>query len=102
MYPYIGILDVERYTEIFTGSYPTKEEASKAEKSYLSNAMQHWRFYYGYQKGKWEKTKVEFYRDTEKRFMSDKITITEYDVFANRQNKGVYLLFIANGAGTDS
>ena len=35
MYPYIGILDVERYTEIFTGSYPTKEEASKAEKSYL-------------------------------------------------------------------
>ena len=40
MYPYIGILDVERYTEIFTGSYPTKEEASKAEKSYLSNAMQ--------------------------------------------------------------
>ncbi len=56
MYPYIGILDV----------------------------MQHWRFYYGYQKGKWEKTKVEFYRDTEKRFMSDKITITEYDVFANR------------------
>ena len=30
------------------------------------------------------KTKVEFYRDTEKRFMSDKITITEYDVFANR------------------
>ena len=44
MYPYIGILDVERYTEIFTGSYPTKEEASKAEKSYLSNAMQHWRF----------------------------------------------------------
>lgn len=46
--------------------------------------MQHWRFYYGYQKGKWEKTKVEFYRDTEKRFMSDKITITEYDVFANR------------------
>ena len=59
-------------------------EASKAEKSYLSNAMQHWRFYYGYQKGKWEKTKVEFYRDTEKRFMSDKITITEYDVFANR------------------
>ena len=48
------------------------------------------------------KTKVEFYRNTEKRFMSDKITITEYDVFANRQNKGVYLLFIANGAGTDS
>lgn len=46
--------------------------------------MQHWRFYYGYQNGKWEKTKVEFYRDTEKRFMSDKITITEYDVFANR------------------
>lgn len=84
MYPYIGILDVERYTEIFTGSYPTKEEASKAEKSYLSNAMQHWRFYYGYQNGKWEKTKVEFYRDTEKRFMSDKITITEYDVFGNR------------------
>ena len=84
MYPYIGILDVERYTEIFTGSYPTKEEASKAEKSYLSNAMQHWRLYYGYQNGKWEKTKVEFYRDTEKRFMSDKITITEYDVFANR------------------
>ena len=71
MYPYIGILDVERYTEIFTGSYPTKEEASKAEKSYLSNAMQHWRFYYGYQNGKWEKTKVEFYRDTEKRFMSE-------------------------------
>ena len=29
MYPYIGILDVERYTEIFTGSYPTKEEAPK-------------------------------------------------------------------------
>ena len=77
-------------------------DPSKAEKSYLSNAMQHWRFYYGYQNGKWEKTKVEFYRNTEKRFMSDKITITEYDVFANRQNKGVYLLFIANGAGTDS
>lgn len=36
MYPYIGILDVERYTEIFTGSYPTKEEASKAEKSLCS------------------------------------------------------------------
>lgn len=55
-----------------------------AEKSYLSNAMQHWRFYYGYQNGKWEKTKVEFYRDTEKRFMSDKITTTEYGIFANR------------------
>ena len=60
MYPYIGILDVERYTEIFTGSYPTKEEASKAEKSYLSNAMQHWRFYYGYQKVNGRKQKLNF------------------------------------------
>ena len=75
---------IERYTEIFTGEYPTKEAAAKAEKSYPSNAMQHWRFYYGYQNGTWEKTKVEFYWDTEKRFMQDKTTITEYDIFANR------------------
>lgn len=84
MYPYTGILEIERYTEIFTGEYPTKEAAAKAEKSYPSNAMQHWRFYYGYQNGTWEKTKVEFYWDTEKRFMQDKTTITEYDMFANR------------------
>lgn len=84
MYPYTGILEIEKYTEIFTGKYPTQEAAAKAEKSYLSNAMQHWRFYYGYQNGKWEKTKVEFYRDTEKRFMNEKTTVTEYDIFANR------------------